>query len=162
MKSALKTTAARPARKPANTRVSIDFGDGKKPIVVNLPTMLWDKFCEVHENDMVKVGAALSEALWAHLKPNPTTVHFTTAQLTRLRNAAVIVGCSVEELIVSGAMHGLDCGGDGLNDAKAGLLWSVESYARQRKTFVHADGFGENSARHPLQTTANNGDPVHV
>lgn len=75
------------------------------------------------------------------------TVKFTPDQLLRLGDAAAIIGngVTVEDLIVSGAMHGIDCEADVLEDAIEGTLSCVENYARQRRTVPNVE-----RTRHPL------------
>lgn len=75
------------------------------------------------------------------------TVKFTPDQLLRLGDAAAIIGngVTVEELIVAGAMHGIDCEADVLEDAIEGTLSCVEHYARQRRTVPDVK-----RTRHPL------------
>jgi len=75
------------------------------------------------------------------------TVRFTPDQLLRLEDAAAIIGngVTVEELIIAGTMHGIDCEADVLEDAIEGTLSCVEHYARQRRTVPDVK-----RARHPL------------
>ena len=77
------------------------------------------------------------------------TAVFTSAQYARLQGAAKLLGnrITVEELIVAGALGGLDFNCDWERDTVQVLRDSVEAYARDRMAFEEAK-YGT----HPLQS----------
>lgn len=62
-------------------------------------------------------------------------VRFTASQLARLQRAARVIGrkTTIEELVVSGALSGLDMAASLKADAIESTLGQVRCYARQRR-----------------------------
>ena len=93
------------------------------------------------------------------MKTIPITVSFTAAQHKRLADAAQLLSkttrrkITVEDMIVAGAMAGLDFSASSLKDASEAIGYNVTEYARGRVTFASPEN-GTHDALQSCRLTA--------
>jgi hypothetical protein len=69
------------------------------------------------------------------------TVRFTNGQYARLQEAAKVLGhnVTIEDIVASGAMYGIDMSGSERQEAIDATLWSIREYVDRRRTYSETE-----------------------